>query len=178
MKTIYFVRHALTEANVAGIAAGGEFETELTKEGRSQAKRAGQDLKDKQIQLIVCSPLIRTVDTAKIIAKEIGYDYREIVTNPLFIERKLGIYSGRPHTEYREAGMSGMLDKSVESTEALFERVAEGLQWLQTFDAQNIVVVSHGATGKAVRLINEGLSSDHYYKIDGFGNTEIYEFSL
>jgi len=153
MKTIYFVRHALTEANVAGIAAGAELDTPLTAEGKEQAKKAGQKLTDKNIQLIVCSPLTRTVDTAEIISKEIGYDTKKIIKNPIFIERYFGVYSGRPHKEYREAGMSGMLDESVESGEALFERMRQALQWLRSLDVQDILVVSHGATGKAIRLL-------------------------
>ncbi len=41
MKTIYFVRHGETQANVDGLIAGGEFESQLTENGINQAKKAG-----------------------------------------------------------------------------------------------------------------------------------------
>ena len=96
MKKIYFVRHGESEANAQGLAAGSEFDTPLTDTGRAQARRAGQDLKDKKIQLIVASTMDRALGTAKIIAKEIGYDSNKILTNKSFVERGMGIYSGGP----------------------------------------------------------------------------------
>src|SRR5436309_1380376 len=68
MKKIYFVRHGESEANSLGLSAGSEFDTPLTNFGREQARKAGQELKDKKIELIIASPMERTVETATIIA--------------------------------------------------------------------------------------------------------------
>ena len=67
MKTIYFVRHGESEANNLGLSAGSEFDTPLTDIGRKQAQKTGQDLKDKNIQLIVSSSQGRAIETAEII---------------------------------------------------------------------------------------------------------------
>lgn len=178
MKTIFFVRHGLTDANVANIVSGGEHEAELTDEGRKQAKRAGQDLRAKTIDMVVCSPMKRTVETAEIIARELGVDPKTIQTNEDFRERMMGIYSARSHPEYRKAVLAGEEHETLETPQQMHERVSRGLEWLKTLPGENIVLVSHGATGRVVKVISQDLHIDDMYKIEGFGNTEIYEFTL
>jgi broad specificity phosphatase PhoE len=178
MKTIFYVRHGESESNVSGIMSGGADDINLTKNGIEQAKRAGKDLIGKNIDLIVSSPLIRTVETATYIAQEIGYDPKNIVTNPLFVERTYGIYEGGPNTIFKEHVAKGQMHKSVESEEAMYLRLKKALNWLNTLDGRNIILVSHGAAGRAIRVIAENLHHSHMYKLDGFANTEIYEFTL
>lgn len=178
MKTIYFVRHGLTDSNVAGLTAGGELESVLTDEGREQAKRAGRDLSSKNIDLIVCSPMKRTIETAELIAGELGVDKKLIKTNPDFVERFMGAYSGKSHLEYRKDMVTGKVHESVETPQALKARVSRGIEWLKSLPATNLVLVSHGATGRMVKVIDQDLHHDDMYKIDGLDNTEIYEFTV
>ncbi len=176
--TVYYVRHGESEGNVAGVASGSEHDCDLTDEGRRQAKEAGRKLRDKKVDLIVCSPMKRTVETAELIAKELGYEPTRIVKRPEFIERAMGYYSGRPHAEYREAVMNGAVHESLETTKAMLDRVTSGLSWLKKQPAKNVVLVSHGGTGRAIKAFSQSLNHEDMYKIEGFGNTEIYEFSL
>ncbi len=174
---VYYVRHGETEGNAAGIASGGVHNTPLTKNGRDQARKAGQDLKEKGIDLIVCSPLGRTVETAQIIAKELGLDQADILKNKLFLERDFGKYNGGLHSEYRAAVLAGN-DEGMEPTEDLKRRVSEGFDWLKQLDAKNVVLVSHGSTGRMVKIIDQDMHHSDMYKFEGFKNTEIYEFEL
>lgn len=177
-KTVYFVRHGQSKANVAGLTAGAELDTPLTDDGRAQARKAGEELRGKDIDLIVCSPLERAHDTARLIAEIIGYDQAKIVTNEAFIERRVGKFSGRPHQEYVEAVQSKAPVDGLETSEEMHKRVFEGLEWLKKQPAQHIVLVSHGGTGRVIRIIDQGLHHSDMHKVDGFGNTEIYEFTL
>lgn len=178
MKRVYFVRHGLSESNVAGIVSGAEDDADLTDEGRAGARRAGQDLKGKGIELIVCSPMKRTVETAEIIAREIGYDPSKIVRDERFIERRVGHLSRRSHEEYREFVRSGQRVDGVEHTDELADRVRAGLDTLKTYDADTILVVAHGGVGRAVHVVANNLHHEEMYKLDSFKNTEIYEFTL
>jgi broad specificity phosphatase PhoE len=139
MKTVYFVRHGESEANVANLRSGSAHSVPipLTQKGREQAKKAGKSLKNKNVDLIVSSPLIRTVDTARIVADAIGYDPKKVLTNPDFVERDFGIYDGKADDVYLAAKAANKLHKSVETTQALHRRVAEGLEWLKTLDSKN-----------------------------------------
>lgn len=79
---IYIVRH--------GDALEGEIDElrELSEKGKKQAKRAGKKLKDLDVKVdeIFSSPLKRAIQTAEIIAKEIGFKNEVKITellNPL-----------------------------------------------------------------------------------------------
>src|SRR5690606_2527197 len=71
MKKLYFIRHGLSVMNRQGVFSGS-IDTPLTDEGRKQAKRAGKLARDFGIDYIVSSPLARALETAQIIAGEIG----------------------------------------------------------------------------------------------------------
>lgn len=178
MKTIYFVRHGETEANAAGLVSGAGNDTSLTENGRQQARKAGQNLQDKKIELIICSPLSRTVETAAIIANEIGYDANKIVKNPLFIERICGIYEGNSEEEYFKDLQDNQLHHSVETTEQMYNRLLDALGSLRNYKENKILVVSHGGTSRAVRAINLNFDHSRMYEIEKIGNAEIYEFVL
>ncbi len=178
MKTIYYVRHGESQANVDGLTAGAELDSPLTNNGRQQAKKAGQELKGKGIALIVCSPLERTRETARIIAKEIGYNPAKIVEKQEFIERYVGVYSAVPYSKYRDDIDKNALHESAESTAAMYKRVKKGLDWLKRQKAHTILVVSHGGTSRMLRIVLQNLEHENLYQVEAFGNAEIFEFTL
>jgi len=163
MKHLYFCRHGLSEMNKLGLWAG-QIETPLTPEGKEQAKLAGEFAKDLNIGHIVSSPYSRALDTAKIIAKQIGYPLKNIEQNSLFIERGLGVLEGQPWNP--DLNIDGFAD--IETRDTLFERMHLALEFLQTIPADNVLVVSHGASGRALQhIINpaipfEGPSTIHF----------------
>ncbi len=65
--TVYFVRHARTDANDAGILAGCETDAKITDEGSKLAKKTGEYLSDVKFDTVYTSTLSRTKDTASII---------------------------------------------------------------------------------------------------------------
>ncbi len=177
-KTIYFVRHGETDANVSKIVAGGEYESQLTKNGKEQAKKAGQGLKDKNIDLIVCSPMERTKDTAVIIAKEIGYDPAKIEYDKNFIEVFNGYYSGKTYALRDKHAEAGKLIDSMEPANKVYARVKTGFENLKKVSAENIILVSHGATGRMIRAIVENIPHHDFISHKPIANTEIYKFTL
>ena len=65
--TVYFVRHAQTDANVEGLLVGSETDAMLTEEGRTQAERAGEYLAGISFDKSCTSEASRTQETADII---------------------------------------------------------------------------------------------------------------
>lgn len=181
MKTIYFVRHGESEANVSGGLIGVGVDSRLTELGRRQSEQAGQRLKDKDIQLIVCSPKIRALDTANIIAAQIGYDPAKIIQSEMFGERKYGIYegdNGEPQSPYRQDLAAGKLDKSAEGTADIYNRARACMDWLNEQPQQNIVLVGHGWFGRMINLIQQSLNHDEFYDTAKMTNGQIFEFNL
>ena len=178
MKKIYFVRHGESQANVDNIVAGAEYETPLTEKGKEQARQAGKLLKDKKIELVICSPLERTRDTAAIIVEEIGYDPKKIRIDEGFIEREAGPYNGQAHFDYQKDIRSDNLKPGGETTEQLFERIKKAVESLRNLPEEVILVVSHGGTGRMVRALKHNMHYDEAYKLPGMKNAEIEEFTL
>ena len=91
---IILVRHGETVSNVVGIAQGNGTDTSLTELGKSQAKKTGEFLKSKQPELKITqmysSSSTRALETAKIIATELGIDHKNIIQSDLLIEGESG----------------------------------------------------------------------------------------
>lgn len=150
--------------NKKGIFSG-RTETPLHHEGREQAVAAGQELKQANITCIVVSPMQRAVQTAEIIADQIGYSKHKIITTSLLTERDFGPLEG---TEYRPDLED---EEGVESIEDLLTRAQEGYEFLQQLPYDNILVVSHGAIGRALRHCAD--PTIPFKPSPGFGNAEV-----
>jgi uncharacterized phosphatase len=148
MKHLYFARHGLSELNVKGLFAG-VTDTPLTAEGRKQAKIAGKKAKSLPIEAIASSPLSRALETAQIIAKEVGISPQAIHVNKLLLERDFGSLEGQPWSP--DLNLDGFSD--LETVDSLMERAKLALEWLHTFEEDNVLVVSHGAFGRALRSL-------------------------
>ncbi len=146
MKQLYFCRHGQSQLNKEGRWAGS-IETPLTDEGRAQARAAGKAAKTLGIDYILCSPLSRAHDTAKIIAEEIGYPLDQLDINSLVIERHFGPLEGQPWDP--DLNMDGIAD--IETVDSLVERAKLTLKHLETVPADIILIVSHGSFGRAFR---------------------------
>jgi broad specificity phosphatase PhoE len=149
MKRLYFIRHGLSEGNISGIWSG-RTDSLLTRQGRAQAIASGEKTKKYKIDLIVSSPLSRTRETAEIIADTIGYPKDKILYSDLFIERHFGDLEGRPHGENDETLDLDTIP-NIESKEMILDRADRALKFLEKLKAENILVVSHGSFGRALR---------------------------
>lgn len=155
MRRLYFIRHGLSVNNVEG-KLSGTTDTPLTDIGREQARLAGNAAKKLSIDTIVTSPLSRATETANIIAGQISFPYDKIIVNKLFIERNFGPYEGKPYGTTRLADVP-----EVESVEEIIDRAKKSLEYLRKLEAENVLIVSHGAFGRALRHITLNLEYDH-----------------
>ncbi len=169
MKRLYFIRHGLSELNVQGLIAG-ITETPLTDEGRKQAKAAGKLAKSYHVDLIVSSPMSRALETAHIIAREIGYSVDDILVHKLVLERDFGSLEGKPWSP--DLNLDGIAD--LETDDTLIARARLALKWLQSLPADNILVVSHGGFGRGLRsAIRQESALDHEVRL---ANAEIHQW--
>lgn len=90
----YVMMHGQTDFDVQGRIIG-KNDPPLNDTGRQQAHDAAPQLKDKEINMILASPQQRTMETAEIIAEELGIDKGKITKGLKLYERAFGELEGK-----------------------------------------------------------------------------------
>lgn len=102
--TIYIVRHGESENNLKEVIGS---DPELTKRGEIQAELIAKTLANVKFDFIFSSDLRRTINTAKVIAKNNNLKIR---TSKKLRERNYGEYEGQPMEKFR-ADLKDILQK-------------------------------------------------------------------
>ena len=149
MLQLYVVRHGESELNARHIFAG-QTDTPLNDVGRRQAQLAGEQARQFDFDIIVSSPLRRALETAQIIAGQIGFPLDKIIVNDSFQERSLGSLEGMSWEEVDERHVQAT---GMESWEDLILRAEGGLAFLRTIEADNVLLASHGSFIRALQEV-------------------------
>lgn len=143
--TIYLVRHGQTEENAANILQG-TLPGHLDKEGRAQAARLRDRLKDIPFSALYCSDLKRCQDTAAILNEPHGLTPE---CTPLLRERDWGPFTGMDILKART-----MIDERAESIGSMIRRART---FLETVGGQHgderVLVVSHGLFCRVMQAV-------------------------
>ena len=98
MTKFIFIRHGQSVANLNGIC-GGQTDFPLSENGKKQAEKTGEILKNEQIDAIYSSDLSRAYDTALAVAK---HHNLTVVTDKRLREISRGVWENLKHSEIRE----------------------------------------------------------------------------
>ncbi len=148
--TFYLVRHGESDCNVQAIANSypEKEKFHLTGEGRKQIAQVATELKEKSIDAIFASPVLRTQETAAIISEAIGVP---VVTDERLREMGFGIFDGKPMKQFWERYPDATMRLTPfpeDKMESIPEMRARLKSFLDDMTAQHsgkkIVVVSHG----------------------------------
>ncbi|NLJ95823.1 MAG: DUF4445 domain-containing protein [Clostridiales bacterium] len=151
---IYLIRHGETDWNLQGRLQGRE-DIELNETGRIQAGRAKEALRDTGVRVVLTSPLIRAVETAKIISE--GLAGSDVIIDEDLIEREFGILSGMSYDRRKYFDTFGREEKSMEPFDELCKRLLDCIyRNIEKYKDQDIIMVSHGAAINAVLSVLSG----------------------
>lgn len=164
---ITFVRHAQTEQNYLEVCQGLQ-NNPLCDDGRRQALKLKEKLKDKHFDYCYMSPMLRTVETAIIL---IG-DRVETIPDKRIIERNLGELENVPrkfydYKKYWDYNLN-CSDRGVEPVQDIFKRCEDFLNYIkEKHKGQSILIVSHSSPIRAMIHIieNTDRSSKLYKKV-------------
>ncbi|MCX6757374.1 MAG: class I tRNA ligase family protein [Candidatus Nomurabacteria bacterium] len=189
----YFVmRHGETEANKKGIICSmpsGKWH--LDEDGIRQVENAGENMKDKKIDLIFVSDFTRTQETAEIMRLKLGLEKESVIVEKRL--REIGAYSfdGKVWDEYHAFHTKTVenFNKRVnddESYEDVKVRMTAFLYEIEEkYKGKNILFVTHGGpawlltAGSMGNDVKETLAmildvKDYHY----FQNAEIKELDF
>lgn len=173
MKNIHLIltRHGETLENRRHLMQG-HIPGTLSPLGIQQAEQLAVALQGTPIDVIVCSDLARSYDTAMAVARERGM---KVFATPLLREIDWG-----PHTGGRLDRLDWEhLPDGCESLEQLFLRAGRFLDFLgERFPGKRVLAVGHGAVDRAIIARLSGKTAKDMVNMPIMKNTECMEFNF
>ena len=157
---LYVIRHGRTQNNDSGIF-NGRFDEDINETGIKQAEEASKKIKDLSIDLIICSPLLRTRHTANIV----NVNNIPIITNDLLMERDYGSLQGKPVKCIDKKTMwqykKNACIEGLEETKDIYERVKKCLTEIkQKYGDKNILIVTHNGVARCIYAYFYGIPAN------------------
>ena len=161
MKTLYFIRHAQSEANLQNILASRQ-DFPLSAQGKQDADSITAEFKNiAKLDRVICSPLLRAQQTAQPIANAFGL---QVETDDRIIEQELGIYAGLSYADLddcpnymhdRTQRWQWIPEGGGESYEMITQRLTPFFEALETSVESSILCVTHAVTMRMIKAILE-----------------------
>ena len=185
LKNKYFLlRHGQALSNIENVISCWPEKREfpLTEEGRVQIKESAEKLSDKKIDMIFSSDLLRTKQTAKIVAEKLGL---EVKYDERLREYNVGVYNSKSIVDYFKVFDSQLerFQKKAENGENYNDVKKRMRSFIdekeKEFSDKNILVVSHQIPIIILLGVLNELSDEEitrkYLETDRIKNGEIIE---
>ena len=155
---ILLTRHGQTEWNLLK-KVQGKADIELNDKGIQQAEITRDSLKEERIDLILCSPLKRAIQTAEIINQ--GRNIRMIIDERVS-ERDFGEFEGMSNTNFDFNAFwsykQNLKYDKAENIKDFFGRVYKFLDNIKNeYAGKRILIVAHGGISIPVKCYFEGI---------------------
>lgn len=174
---LYVIRHGYTDTNKLDIY-NGKLDEDINEIGIKQAEEASKIVKDLELDLIICSPLLRTRHTCEIVNKNnipVIYDER-------IEERDCGSLTNTKmdefyYTEYWNY-YSKVKVEGLETVPHLFDRVHQFLDDIkEKYKDKSILLVTQGGVARAIHFYFNQLPTDGQVEKYLPDNCEIRKYS-
>ncbi len=176
---LYVIRHGQTDSNILNIYNGNLLDEDINDVGIMQAKKAAKVIKNLNIDLIICSPLLRAKHTCEII----NTNNIKVIYDKRIQERNCGSLTNTKHDSFYYDEYWNYYSKikvnNLESVPELFKRIHSFLDEIkEKYKDKNILLVTHGGVARAIYFYFNELPKDG--KIEKYlpNNCEIMEYIL
>ncbi len=164
----YFVaRHGQADSNAGMyIDSKSKQSNKLTEKGKEEVRESVQKIKGTNFDYVFCSPMLRTKETAKIIAENLKMDIGQIVFDERLVEFQVGDLDGKSIEEYFKY-IETIPDyfstplPGGESRLAVHKRMGDFIYELEKkYSDKKILIISHGDPILALFLLSEGYTKE------------------
>ena len=175
---ILLTRHGQTEWNLLK-KVQGKADIELNEKGIKQAEETRKFLKNEEIDLILCSPLKRAVQTAEIINQERNI---RMIIDERVSERDFGEFEGMSNTNFDFNAFwsyrQNLKYDKAENIRDFFVRVYNFLDSIKNeYAGKRILIVAHGGISIPVKCYFEGIPNTETLLPLCLGNCEVAKYS-
>jgi len=175
------MRHGTTVWNEKGLTQG-RSQNRLSKCGISLVKCRSEEFKNIHFDLIISSPLMRTMQTANIINK---YHSVKIVKDERIIEINQGVFTGRHKDSLSDEEKKLKFARSKECGMETFQDVYVRLKGFaedikSKYSDIDVFIVTHNACASMLEDIFSNVKTDfgNYKNLSKFGNAEVKCFDI
>lgn len=175
------MRHGKTTWNEKGITQG-KRKVRLNKSGAEQVRKVASDHKSCNFDVIICSPLVRTMQTARIMNE---YHNIKIIKDEALTEIGQGIFEGKKktglsqHDQFLKKARSK--ECGMESFEECYNRMGVFLSGIkEKYNYQNVLLITHNVCASFIDDILLKKKKDFGNKefSHHFDNAEIKHFVI
>lgn len=175
---LYVVRHGETAINVKNLVNSWNM-IGLNDKGKMQAREAGERIKNEKIDLIICSPLIRTRQTCKLINQnkiKVIYDRRLLERNARCMQFKK--VSDLDFDIWYDPSKD-IIYKDTEGFKSVLERIDNFIKHIKNkYEDKSILIVTHGDVCKAFNSVINTISEINIIKSFNQQNCEIKTYEI
>lgn len=188
MSYLVLVRHGQSEWNALGLWTGQE-DVELTDQGKAEARKAAEHLKDITLHKAHTSSLTRAKQTLEEIKSALEHTELETVNDSALNERHYGDYQAKNKWEIKDqigdeafTKLRRTWDYPVPNGETLKDVHSRVLPYFEEHiledlkDGKNIIVAAHGNSLRALMKHLDEIDDDKVHELEiGTGEVVVYE---
>lgn len=157
----YFVmRHGQSENNATRTLSSDLVKYPLTETGRTEVVRAAESFKSASVTRIITSPVLRTKQSAELIAAELGLSVGAVVVDERLREIAFGEFEGKEHESFDAWRATAAYDTAPvggESHQDVKNRMGALLYELESeHKDETILLVTHGVGVQSLVAVVEG----------------------
>ncbi len=189
MAKLFLVRHGKSEWNKLGQWTGWT-DVELVEEGREEARKAGEFLKEENIDVVYTSDLKRTHQTFEEIKNSTGKNHLTNIPSEALRERHYGVHTGKNKWQVKDEVGEEMFnsirrgwDTKIPEGETLKDVHTRVMPYYEEnikkdlISGKNVLVVAHGNTLRALIKHLDKLTDLEVENVEvGTGEVHAYDF--
>lgn len=174
---LYIARHGQTVWNTQNKVCG-ITDVELTEKGREQAKALASAVADKNINVIISSPLKRAVETSRIVSDMYNIPIKIDVR---LIEQNYGVYEGVDRKD--EAFLNNKRNFAYkypngESMMQVAYRVYGLIDEIRNkYKDKNVLLISHGGVCRIINTYFRDMTNEEFFNYT-LQNGELEEYEI
>lgn len=176
---LYIIRHGQTDLNKAR-CWNCQADEDINEEGIRQAEAAAEAVAALPLDLIICSPLIRTKHTCEIVNR----NHVPVIYDDRIMERCGGVITGTPYDSYSHDTYYNLyakdLPSGMEPLPDFMARVHSMLDEIkEKYRDKNVLLVTHGGVGRCIKYYFEPIPEDGLINRDSkVQNCEVKSYYL